>query len=389
MSNDIERGYFSERDCFLMKEAFNAGHHYASLGEWLEDVIDDQGHVVAQHLAHDADRKQPAQGGDVEPVAFGSGDKVVEVGAYGGRPAVFVAPANPSGAPGELAPPTTGEDKHRLVAGEWLMTFPTDEQAYEVADALCGRPLKRLDGQPPEISDHAKATAHQLREIANSLCKGYAVEPSDTEAVKAMDDAAKLLAHPAPTGGSGEAVEVPNEHGKNRYGLDMAYFRSLFNRELNRPLVDFRPDELARVLARAARTADASVLQGNEFQPAPTGGTVPEDVKQKAFECLFDNASYDWSCDECELAIDLLHGRGMLAAAPTTPPGADWVRCEDRLPSHKDADDLGNVWISTKGLGIVPLHKDSFNEPPFYTHWKPTGLTRPQPPREQEAGSHE
>ena len=46
----------------------------------------------------------------------------------------------------------------------------------------------------------------------------------------------------------------------------MAYFRNLFNRELMRPLVDFRPDELARVLARAARTADANVLREPEFQ---------------------------------------------------------------------------------------------------------------------------
>jgi hypothetical protein len=59
---------------------------------------------------------------------------------------------------------------------------------------------------------------------------------------------------------------VPNEHGKNRFGLDMAYFRNLFNRELNRPLTDFRPDELARVLARAARTADREVLGEAEFR---------------------------------------------------------------------------------------------------------------------------
>lgn len=61
------------------------------------------------------------------------------------------------------------------------------------------------------------------------------------------------------------ADQVPNEHGKNRYGLDMAYFRNLFNRELHRSLVDYRPDELARVLARAARTADKSVLEESEF----------------------------------------------------------------------------------------------------------------------------
>src|SRR5690554_2648497 len=68
------------------------------------------------------------------------------------------------------------------------------------------------------------------------------------------------------------ATVMPSEHGKNRYGLDMAYFRELFNRELSRPLVDFRPDELARVLARAARTADAAVLQEPEFQAARAQG---------------------------------------------------------------------------------------------------------------------
>jgi hypothetical protein len=69
----------------------------------------------------------------------------------------------------------------------------------------------------------------------------------------------RLYTHPA-------SAAVPNEHGKNRFGLDMAYFRNLFNRELNRPLTDFRPDELARVLARAARTADREVLGEAEFR---------------------------------------------------------------------------------------------------------------------------
>lgn len=57
----------------------------------------------------------------------------------------------------------------------------------------------------------------------------------------------------------------PNEQGKNRYGLDVAYFRKLINRELNRSLVDFTPDELARVFARASRTADPDVMHEPEF----------------------------------------------------------------------------------------------------------------------------
>jgi len=58
------------------------------------------------------------------------------------------------------------------------------------------------------------------------------------------------------------------EHGKNRYGLDVAYFRNLFNRELNRTLQDYRPHELARNLLRMARTADESVIAEAEFSGA-------------------------------------------------------------------------------------------------------------------------
>lgn len=112
-----------------------------------------------------------------EPIAFGSGDKTVEVGTYGGNPAVFVAPAEPAGTPGELASPTTGEDKHRLVPGEWVMTFPTEKQAFKVADALCGRRLKRLDGTRPHKDEqggtHIYAFALKATHTGNSM-----VEPS-------------------------------------------------------------------------------------------------------------------------------------------------------------------------------------------------------------------
>lgn len=55
------------------------------------------------------------------------------------------------------------------------------------------------------------------------------------------------------------------ENGKNRYGLDVAYFRRLFNRELNRSLSDYKPSELARNLLRMARTADNSIIAEDEF----------------------------------------------------------------------------------------------------------------------------
>lgn len=58
---------------------------------------------------------------------------------------------------------------------------------------------------------------------------------------------------------------TPVENGTNRYGLDVGYFRNAINRELNRSLSDYKPDELARVLARLSRTADPIVLSEPEF----------------------------------------------------------------------------------------------------------------------------
>lgn len=60
---------------------------------------------------------------------------------------------------------------------------------------------------------------------------------------------------------------VPSiENGTNRYGVDVSYFRKTINRELNGSLSDYRPDELARVLARLSVTADSGVIFEPEFQ---------------------------------------------------------------------------------------------------------------------------
>lgn len=62
-----------------------------------------------------------------------------------------------------------------------------------------------------------------------------------------------------------EQNQLPIENGENRYGLDVSYFRNVINRELNRSLDNYKPDELARVLARISRTADKSVMFEPEF----------------------------------------------------------------------------------------------------------------------------
>lgn len=76
------------------------------------------------------------------------------------------------------------------------------------------------------------------------------------------------------------------ENGKNRYGLDVAYFRNLFNRELNRTLQDYRPAELARNLLRMARTADISVFAEPEFT-----GALKVQWQAEALESIADEAA--------------------------------------------------------------------------------------------------
>ena len=51
---------------------------------------------------------------------------------------------------------------------------------------------------------------------------------------------------------------------KNRYSVDTSYFRKLLKRALTN-LADYKPDELARELARMSKTADAKVLLEPEF----------------------------------------------------------------------------------------------------------------------------
>ncbi|WP_282366432.1 hypothetical protein [Pseudomonas sp. PS02290] len=63
----------------------------------------------------------------------------------------------------------------------------------------------------------------------------------------------------------GVAQLRPVHSAKNRFGLDMDYFRRRLNR-LSRDLADFPPDEAARELARMARTADPAVLSEDEFK---------------------------------------------------------------------------------------------------------------------------
>ena len=72
----------------------------------------------------------------------------------------------------------------------------------------------------------------------------------------------------------------------NRYGVDTDYFNRLIDRELNRGLGDYTPDELARVFARMSKTAHAGVLLEPEFNPSAAA------IKAQAVTDLITEYSY-------------------------------------------------------------------------------------------------
>ena len=88
-------------------------------------------------------------------------------------------------------------------------------------------------------------------------------------------------------------TDKPDEKGSNEYGLDMGYFRKAINRDLCCPLTNYKPNELARIFARLAKTADPSVLAEPEFQ-------LQQLHKYQEFFTQFDDM-----CATLHLAADL------------------------------------------------------------------------------------
>lgn len=61
----------------------------------------------------------------------------------------------------------------------------------------------------------------------------------------------------------------------NRYGVDVSYFKKWFDRAF-KDLSNYKPDELARELARMSRTADDTVLLESEF----AGATIAQQAQE-------------------------------------------------------------------------------------------------------------
>ena len=70
----------------------------------------------------------------------------------------------------------------------------------------------------------------------------------------------------------------------------------------------------------------------------------------------------------------------------THPASSDeWIKCSERLPKESDGDCHGIVWVYNKGLSWVEI--SDLEDVKFisdYTHWMPTNLVRPEPPKQEE-----
>lgn len=108
----------------------------AMVADWYGSLALPKAHIPASVIAKRLSRFAAIGAGGQAVAAFGDGKLVIDTGTAGGKPAVFIAPAK---RPGEVGASAKRENlpKDHLIAGEWYMTFPTDEQARLVADALC------------------------------------------------------------------------------------------------------------------------------------------------------------------------------------------------------------------------------------------------------------
>lgn len=132
----------------------------------------------------------------------------------------------------------------------WRIAFQDSELAARTAFAL-------MKNEQAEKFRWQRVATQTITDISKAIeLMGYSEDRSGESITSLVEEYIK-----------NQQPNIPNEQGTNRYGLDMAYFRNVINRELNRPLVDYRPHELARIFARLSRTADSDVMFEPEFQP--------------------------------------------------------------------------------------------------------------------------
>lgn len=193
------------------------------------------------------------------------------------------------------------------------------------------------------------------------------------------------------------AVE-PRPLTMNRYGVDRDYFTKKLE-ILIRDMDNYTPAELARSLGRLAMTADSETMQESEFNAAQAvqGGGEPDWTESATLDSEAWKNPLLSKNDRLQIADGAVAWRDEvicnLRATATHPhngeQGGEWVRCDERLPTEADADCNGHVWTHDKAFSRPEYAQCLFvwsavQDVADITHWKPTGLTRPQPPKSKE-----
>lgn len=213
----------------------------------------------------------------------------------------------------------------------------------------------------------------------------------------------------------------------NQYGLDADYFRRKLERVL-RDVNSYRPDEMARELARMARTADEAVLREPEFalvaqteqQPMAAVAGLPhwEESLSSAWPAEAEDAQGAWiigaideegnkypvatieadqydapgDSEKIARAIIALWAQAFAAPVAKDEPAEQWISVKDRLPEldapvwlydpdvgtffgMRESSTDGWEWVEGSGLDLCPRFGPGFDcvdctdcEP---THWLP------------------
>ena len=111
---------------------------------------------------------------------------------------------------------------------------------------------------------------------------------------------------------------------------------------------------------------------------------APDEEYLRALQDAFDIIQADANTEENYGSLCRIGS--VLGKLKDTPTNADvWIKCSERLPKESDGDCHGIVWVYNKGLSWVEI--SDLEDVKFisdYTHWMPTNLVRPEPPKQEE-----
>jgi len=126
---------------------------------------------------------------------------------------------------------------------------------------------------------------------------------------------------------------------------------------------------------------DKSLPVGTKFYSRPAA-KVPEETEEmvdaavKVFEDAGADVDLGWLGEAC---------RAYVAAASTTPQqSGEWVRCSERLPTEADADCDQEIWFCWSNNTVERRHYKRVQLDIHHDcYWMPTGLKRPNPPKQE------